>query len=77
MPSSPECSQRISKAHALDLAISVELIRFWREKAERSEAELDAFHTAARNIIDGRCDRDLARQRAGWRQLRRLIGADP
>jgi hypothetical protein len=77
MPSSSECPKRISKAHALDLAISVELIRLWRERAERLEAELEEFHTAARNIIDGRRDRDLARQRAGWRQLRRLIEADP
>jgi hypothetical protein len=76
MPSSPQCHERIGKAHALDLAISVELIRLWRERAERAEAELEEFHTAARNIIDGRWDRDLARQRAGWRQLRRLIEPD-
>jgi hypothetical protein len=76
MPSSPQCPERISKAHALDLAISVELIRLWRERAERAETELEAFHAAACNIIDGRRDRDLARQRAGWRQLRRLIEPD-
>src|SRR5580698_4827309 len=52
MPSSPQCHERIGKAHALDLAISVELIRLWRERAERAEAELEEFHTAARIIID-------------------------
>jgi hypothetical protein len=76
MPPSSQCPEKISKAHALHLAISVELIRFWREKAQRAEAELDAFHTAACNIIEGRRDRDLERQRAGWRQLRRLIEPD-
>ena len=73
MPSSSQRPERISKAHALHLAISVELVQLWRERAERAEAELEAFHTAACNIIRGRQDRDLARQRAGWRQLRRLI----
>jgi len=76
MPSSPQRPERIGKAQALRLALSVELIRLWRERAECAEAELDAFHTAACNIIHGRQERDLARQRAGWRQLRRLIEPD-
>ena len=76
MPSSPQQPARISKAHALHLAAAVELIRLWRERAECAEADLDAFQTAACNIIRGRQERDLARQRAGWRQLRRLIEPD-
>jgi hypothetical protein len=76
MPSSPQHPERISKAQALRLALSVELIRLWRERAEGAEAELEAFHTAARNIIYGRQKRDREKQRAGWRQLRRLIKPD-
>jgi hypothetical protein len=73
-PASPEQPARISKTHALHLAAAVELIRLWRERAEKAEAQLTAMREAASDIIDGRATRDRARQRSGWRRLRQLLG---